>query len=178
RRSGVTSCALSHAFARGPVMRVGRIVAFTAGTIVVLLVIVVVALLLFVHPDSYRGRIEEAVRQQTGRELTIGGKLELRIFPWLAFSVQGLSLGNPPEFGSQPFLTVQQASIGVRPLPMLLSRRLEVSRISVDGLSAHLVKRGTTNNWHDLTESKSTAAPPPRTASGSGHAISVGRIDL
>jgi AsmA protein len=142
-------------------MRVGRIVALGAAALVAVLLVIIVALKLFVHPDNYRGKVQEAVRRQTGRELTIGGKLELKVFPWLALAVHDVSLGNPPGFGSQPFMRLKTASIGVHLLPLLLSRRLEVSRIVVDGLTVNLVKRGTTNNWQDLTESKGTSAQTP-----------------
>ena len=159
-------------------MRLGRVVALAAGALVLVLILIIVALLLFVHPDNYRGRIQAAVQQQTGRELTIGGKLELKVFPWLAVSVQNLSLGNAPQFGPQPFLTVQHASIGVRVLPLLFARRLEVSRIAIDGLSAHLVKRGTANNWEDLTESKGRKPQaPPQTSTPNG-SLTVGAIDI
>lgn len=156
-------------------MRMVRIVAITAGALVALLVLGAIALLLFVNPNDYRGRIEQAAQQQTGRRLTISGKLELKVFPWLALSVQDLKLGNPPGFGAQPFLSVHEASIGVRLLPLLHSR-LEVSRIAVDGLSIHLVSRGQANNWKDLAQEKSPSASPSQ-GRGTGSA-SVAGVDV
>ncbi len=43
-----------------------------------------------------------------------------------------IELSNRPGFGSQPLLTVQNASIGVKLLP-LLSSRLEVSKVKLEG---------------------------------------------
>src|ERR1700738_5337693 len=145
-------------------MRKFRVVAIVAGALLALGVIGVVALLLFVDPNRYRGDIERVAKQHSGRVLTIHGQLQLKIFPWLALSVHDVQLSNPAGFGAQPFMTVQNASIGVKLLP-LLGKRLEVSRIALDGVNLNLVIRADENNWKDLGESKgspesSTSAPP------------------
>src|ERR1700730_17102399 len=127
-------------------MRMFRIVAILTGALLVLLVVVAVALLLFVDPNRYRGDIERVAREHTGRVLVIHGKLQLKIFPWLALSVHDVELSNRPGFGAQPFMTVQNASIGVKLLP-LLGKRLQVSRIALDGVDVNLVSRGDENNW-------------------------------
>src|SRR5258707_15724409 len=115
-------------------MRIVRIAVIVVGTLVGLIVVGVVALLLFVDPNRYRGDIEQAAKQHTARVLAIHGKLELKVFPWLALSVHDVELSNREGFGTQPFLTVQNASIGVKLLP-LLGKRLEVSRVRLDGVN-------------------------------------------
>ena len=132
---------------------IGIVVAAFAGIVL----LAVVAVFLWVDPNAYRGDIERLALQKTGRPLRIGGKLDLKLFPYLAISIADVTLGNPPGYGSNPFLKVHQASVGVRLLP-LLRKRLEVSRVSVDGLAAELVSRSASdNNWQDLTESKGDA---------------------
>src|SRR4030088_2358398 len=111
-------------------MRILRIVAIMAGALLALVVVGAVTLLLFVDPNRYRGDIERVAKEHSARVLVIHGKLELKIFPWLALSVHDVQLSNPPGFGAQPntgrpFMTVQNASIGVKLLP-LLGKRLEV----------------------------------------------------
>lgn len=158
-------------------MRIVRIAAIVAGTLVGLAVVGVVALLLFVDPNRYRGDIEQAAKQHTARELAIRGKLELKVFPWLALSVHDVELSNRAGFGAEPFLTVQNASIGVKLLP-LLSNRLEVSRVRLDGLSINLITRGEQNNWQDLGESKGPPEPASSGSSGPGPAVSIEGVDL
>jgi len=157
-------------------MRIVRIAAIVVGTLVALAIVAVIALLLFVDPNRFRGDIEKSAREHSTRELTIRGKLELKVFPWLALGVHDVELSNRPGFGSQPFLTVQNASIGVKLLP-LLSKRLEVSRVKLEGANINLVSRGEQNNWQDLSESKETeksanepSGPPP--------AISIEGVDV
>jgi len=158
-------------------MRALRIVAIVAGALVALLVVGFVILVLFVDPNSYRGKIEQAAKEHTVRVLTIRGKLGLKIFPRLALSVHDVELSNPPGFGTQPFLTVQNASIGVKLLP-LLGSRLEVSRIRLEGLNIHLISRGEQNNWQDLGESEGAPESPSTASSGPGPAVSIEGVDL
>jgi len=157
-------------------MRIFRIVAIVAGALVALLVVGAVFLLVFVDPNRYRGDIEHAAKEHTARVLTINGKLQLKIFPWLALSVHDVRLSNPPGFGNSPFLTVQNASIGVKLLP-LLGKRLEVSRVALDGVSVNLVSRGDENNWKDLNESKDSAQAPSGGSPSQG-SISIEGVDL
>jgi AsmA protein len=146
-------------------MRIVRLVAIAVAVLAAILVAGAIALLMLVDPNRYRGDIENAAQAHTGRQLTIQGKLELKVFPWLALSVHDVRLGNPPGFGSQPFVTVQTVSIGVKLLP-LLGKRLEVSRISVDAVTANLVTRGDENNWQDLGQSNGPAAAGSNPSSG------------
>src|SRR6266404_4662171 len=157
-------------------MRIFRIVAIVVGALVALVVTGIVALLLFVDPNRYRGDIEQAAKEHTARALTIHGKLGLKIFPWLALSVQDVQLSNREGFGTQPFMTVQNASIGVKLLP-LLGKRLEVSRIALDGVNLNLVSRGDENNWKDLSESKGPAETPSSGAPSQG-TLTVEGVDL
>lgn len=141
-------------------MRPLKIAGIVIGSLLGLVVLGVVALLLLFDPNAYRGDLERLVQQKAGRPLHINGKLDLKLFPWLAISTGEITLGNPPGYGSEPFLTVRQASVGVRLLP-LLHKRLEVSRLAVDGFTAHLISRSDSdNNWRDLTESRNPSPPP------------------
>lgn len=157
-------------------MRIVRIAAIVVGTLIALVIVAVIALLLFVDPNKYRGDIEKAAKEHSSRVLTIRGKLELKVFPWLALGVHDVELSNRPGFGQQPFLTVQNASIGVKLLP-LLSSRLEVSRVKLEGAHLNLVSRGEQNNWQDLSESKE-AKKTPNEPSGPPPAIFIEGVDV
>ena len=51
-----------------------------------------------VDPNSFKPRIEAAVREATGREFTLVGDIELGFFPWLALRTGEGRFGNPPGF--------------------------------------------------------------------------------
>lgn len=134
-------------------MRPLKIVGFVVGTLVALVVLAAVSIVLFVDPNDYRAEIEQRVQRITGRQLKIAGKLDLKLFPWLALEVNDLTLGNPPGYGPEPFLTVKSADVGVKLMP-LLHKRIEVRRVKLQALNVTLVSRSPKdNNWKDLTQS-------------------------
>jgi len=156
-------------------MRALKIAGIAIACLVVLAVIAAVTVVLRVNPNDYRGDIERLVQQKTGRPLTIGGKLDLKLFPYLAISIADVRLGNPPGYGNTPFVTVRQASVGVKLLP-ILRKRLEVSRVSIDGLAANLVSRSPTeNNWKDLSSGKAAGQPAH---SGGASETSIAGVDV
>ncbi|MGQ0833943.1 MAG: AsmA family protein [Gammaproteobacteria bacterium] len=156
-------------------MRSLKITAVVVATILVLLVGGAVALLAFVDPNDYRDDIQQLAKEKTGRDLTIAGELDLDLFPWLALRMEKVTLGNPPGYGSEPFASVEQASVGVKLMP-LLRKQVEVSRIAVEQLALNLVSRNETeNNWKDLAQSDDTGEG--ETAGGEGTA-SIAGIDV
>ena len=153
-----------------------KILGIVLAVVIVLAVSATVAVLLSVDPNAYRGQIERLAEQKTGRRLQIGGQLHLQLFPYLALSIVDVQLGNPRDYGQSAFLSVRRASVGIRLLP-ILRKRLEVSRIVVDGLSAHLVSRSASdNNWKDLAEPQAKAGPG--TASGGAASASIAGVEI
>lgn len=156
-------------------MRVLKIVGGAVAALVLLAMLGILTLFIFIDPNDYRDDIEQLVAQKTGRPLRIGGPLDLKIFPWLALRIEDASLGNPPGFGDQPFLTVKSASVGVKLMP-LLKKRVEVSQVAVEGLSVNLISKSEeVNNWKDLTESKEEEQPAQP---GASPQASIAGVDI
>ena len=148
-------------------MRALKIAGLVLGGLVGLLLLAAVAVLLWVDPNDYRAEIERRASEASGRAVKIGGKIDLKLFPWLALQIADVSLGNPAGYGSEPFLSVKRADVGVKLLP-LLHKEIEVRRVALEGLAVTLVSRSDEdNNWKDLGKKDSepeAAAPksPPR----------------
>jgi AsmA protein len=144
-------------------MRKARILGYLVGGIVVLLAAVLLAVRLFVDPNNYKGNLAAAVRKATGRELQLPGDIKLSVVPWVALEVGPARLGNPPGFGNEPFVAFSHATVRVKLLP-LLHRRLEVSRVELDGLDLRLLRNAAgRGNWQDAAP---TSTSPPRNGAG------------
>jgi len=156
-------------------MRALKIVGIVVGALVGLLVVAMGAVLLLVDPNDYRDDIAKLAQEKTGRPLEIRGKLGLKVFPWIALEINDVTLGNPPAYGKEPFLTVSHASVGVKLLP-LLRKEVQVRRVAIDGLAVTLISRSDEdNNWKDLGESSEKNSPP---ASGSTTKTTIGGVDV
>jgi AsmA protein len=160
-------------------MRAFKILGFAVGGLIALLVLALLAVWLFVDPNNYKDRIAAAVKDSTGRSLSLPGKLKLSVFPWISLQTGEASLGNPAGFGDEPFLTLKRASLSVKLLP-LLHKQLEVGRIEIDGLDLRLKQNAAgKGNWEDWGSKASTEPEKPTTAPTvnlAGVAISNSRI--
>jgi len=81
-------------------------------------------------------------------------------------------LSNPPGFDDKPFSSIQAARVSVKLLP-LLARKVEVSRVDLQGLELHLVKREDgRNSWADFVsgpeQDQGAAAANGTDANGTG----------
>lgn len=138
-------------------MRALKIAGFVAGGLIVLIVLALVLVVVFVDPNDYRDDIERIVESKTGRDLTLGGELKLAVFPWLALETGPASLGEAPGFGDEPFVSIEEARVGVRLLP-LLRGKVEVGNVRLAGARLRLItdEQGR-NNWSDLGKSDEPA---------------------
>ena len=142
-------------------MRKARLIGVIVGVAVVIMAAALLSVRLFVNPNNFKDRIEAAVKQSTGRELKLAGDIKLSVFPWVALELGPATLGNPPGFGDQPFLSFTKAAVRVKLLP-LLQKRLEIARVEVDGLDLQLAKnQAGEGNWQSPTDAN--AAKPEAT---------------
>ncbi|MBL8270397.1 AsmA family protein [Steroidobacter sp.] len=142
-------------------MRALKIAGIVVGSIVALIVVALLAVVLFVDPNDYRDDIERMVESKTGRQLTLSGDLHLTLFPWLALKAGPASLGEAPGFGDEPFLSIQEARVGVRLLP-LIKGKIEVGDVRLAGARVRLItdEQGR-NNWADLGEQQEATPATP-----------------
>ena len=138
-------------------MRNLKLVGVLVGGIVALLGVVLLGVWLLVNPNVYKGKIVAAVKESTGRELKLEGDIKLSVIPWVALELGPASLGNPPGFGDEPFLSFTHANVRVRLLPLLL-RHLEIARVEVEGLDLRLRRNAAgRGNWQGVE-----AEPPAK----------------
>ena len=147
-----------------PVKPLFKILLAVLAGLLVLVVAVAVMVFVLVKPDDYRDLVVENVQRQTGRELSIEGKLGLDLFPCCALEVERATLGNPAGFEGEPFIRLASARLALRLWPLLTKRELQVGTVSIDGLEARLqVAADGRDNW---TFDTPAAQPPGDAAAG------------
>ncbi len=162
----------------------GKIIKWLLITVLALVGILVIAGLIVANvfnPNDYKGQIVELVKEKTGRELSIDKDIGLTLFPRLGVELGGVTLANAPGFGDQPFARVGDARVSVKLLP-LLSRKVEVDTVTVDGLTVNLATdKSGRNNWDDLAGKGAGEAREAESADGGTPAIesiSIGGLDI
>ena len=79
-------------------------------------------------PDSLKPRIIAAVKQATGRDLTLQGRIRLGLSLQPTLTVQGVAFANPPGFSRPQMATLEQLDLKLALIP-LLSHRVEIDRL-------------------------------------------------
>jgi AsmA protein len=160
-----------------------KLLVIALGAVLGLLLILVLVLPLVFDPNRYRDEIAQAVKDQTGRDLKIGGPLGWSVFPRLAIEAGKLELGNAPGFGREPFAQIEAAGVQVAWLP-LLTGRVSVDTFYMDGLTVNLARNAAgKTNWDDLLEQKPKpgAGEKPKGPAGAptaAPALAIGKLDI
>ncbi len=145
------------------------------GLLVILIIGAGVAIT-YLDPNNYKEFIITKVKEQTGRDLILGGAIKLEYYPWIDIEINDVTLGNAKGFGEQPFFHVDHLKLRVKTLP-LLKKQINMDVLQVQGSMIYLAKnkQGITN-WDDLVqgESKSEKSSPPRPLA----AFMLGGLDI
>ena len=143
-----------------------KYILYSLGGLILLLVLLIAGVVMFVDPNDYRDRIEQAASQQIGRSLQINGPMELSFFPWLGVEVQDVTLANAPGFAPQHMLSVHKAGLKVKLLP-LISREIQVGTLFLQEAVFNLAKNGQgKSNWQDLADTSSQDKTTPDSKPG------------
>ncbi|MFV1997666.1 MAG: AsmA family protein [Acidiferrobacterales bacterium] len=163
--------------------RIIKSLAVSIGILLLLVAAIAVVLPFIVDPNDYKPEITQAVRQATGRNLTLKGEIKLSMFPWLGLELGEARLSNARGFGKKPFVKVERIGIKVKLLPLLRSQVI-VDKIVLEGLQLNLARNRTgVANWDDLLQpkpavGKTAPATPTGDDSQRGAGVQVGIAGL
>ena len=147
----------------------------------VLIVLLIVAPFL-IPVNQFRPTIEEKASAALGRKVQVGD-LSLSLLGG-ALSAKDLSIGDDPKFSPSPFLTAKSLNVGVEIMPLIFSKQLNVTGITIDEPQVTLLKNPAGEwNYSTIGNSSASATPAAKSAnapSGSSSTpdISVKKLEL
>lgn len=129
-----------------------KITGIVIACVIVAIIILVIVLPFVINPNDFKPQIERAVKNKTGRELSIPGDIKLSIFPWLGAEIGPMSLSNASGFGNTPFASINVTDIHVKFWP-LLHGKIEVGTVKLQGLNLDLERDANgRSNWQDILD--------------------------
>jgi AsmA protein len=157
-----------------------RIILIAVGVLVVVLIIVP-----FLIPvNRFRPTIEEKMSATLGRKVQVGD-LSLSLLRG-ALTAKDLSIGDDPKFSPSPFLTAKALSVDVEMMPLIFSKQLNVTGITIDEPQVTLLK-SPAGDWNYSTIGNSEGGAPASAAkpeakadpaSSSSSAVSIKKLEL
>jgi len=128
--------------------------------LIVLGVIVVIIVLVpfLVNADRFRPTIQSQLQSSLGRQVTIGG-LSLSLLAG-GVTADNISISDDPAFSKGPFLKAKKLTVGVKLLPLIFSRSVQVTGITIDQPELTLVHSPSGQwNFSSLGGGKKSSSP-------------------
>ena len=125
----------------------------------VLIVIGVLIVLVLVAPflipvNQFRPTLEEKASAALGRKVQVGN-LSLSLLSG-SLSAENLAIGDDPKFSSSPFLTAKSLKVGVEIMPLIFSKSVNVTGITIDSPQVALL-RNAAGQWNYSSLGSSSA---------------------
>src|SRR2546430_7187224 len=130
--------------------------------------------------NQFRPTIEEKASAALGRKVQLGD-ISLSLLSG-SLSAENLSIGDDPKFSPSPFLTAKSLNVGVEIMPLIFSKTLNVTGVTIAGPQVILL-RNTAGQWNysslggSAAKSQGQQAPAAR-SSGSSNATEFSREKL
>src|SRR5260370_11072589 len=113
--------------------------------VVGLLVVVVLVAPFLIPVNQFRPIIEEKASAALGRKVQLGN-ISLSLIGG-SLSAENLSIGDDPKFSSAPFLTAKSLDVGVEVVPLIFSKSLNVTGVTIASPRVTLLHNAT-GHWY------------------------------
>ncbi|HKD45832.1 MAG TPA: AsmA family protein [Candidatus Angelobacter sp.] len=141
------------------------------------LALAVVLAPLFINVDDFRPELESRLSVALNRRVNVG-KLQASIFSGGA-KAEDISIADDPAFSKDPFLQASSLKVGLRMVPLIFSRQLNVTSITVENPDIVLLKNAA-GKWNYSSLGAAPSEPPSanNAASSSSREFSVGKFEI
>ena len=146
-----------------------RKIIYIVGGVVVVLLLVVILLPFVIDANRFRPEIESSLNSALNRKVDIGN-IRLSILSG-GVTVENVSISDDPSFNTGPFLKAKSLSVNLELLPLIFSRAIHVTGLTIDEPSVTLLRSQSGWNFSTLgasqTQTKSASAASSSSPSSS-----------
>src|SRR6267154_6359522 len=128
-----------------------------SGIVVGVLLLVIIAVPLFINVDNFRPDLEKKLSAALNRQVHVG-KLDASLLSGGA-SASDITIADDPAFNKDPFLKASSVKVGVQLMPLIFSKQLKVTSLTIQKPDITLLKNAA-GKWNYST----IGATAPKTA--------------
>jgi AsmA protein len=155
--------------------------------IAILIVILILIIVPFLIPvNKFRPTIEAKASAALGRKVTLGN-LSLSLLRG-SVGIDDLSIADDPKFSSSPFLTAKNVRVGVEMMPLIFSRELNVTEVTVENPQVMMLK-DSSGKWNFSSIGGNSGSAPSQnkpqqpsagtsSSGSSAQSVSIAKLDL
>ena len=142
------------------------------GIILVVLIVVVIAIPFLIDANTFKPRLESELTGALGRQVTVGN-LTLSLMSG-SVGADNISIADDPQFSKSPFVQAKSLKVGVEMIPLIFSKTLNVTELTLNEPEISLVKSENGEKWNfSSLGGNNTSAPKSPAQSAPGRAGSI-----
>src|SRR4051812_2750821 len=119
-----------------------KIVAIIIGLLIVLLI----ALPFVIDANIFKPKLESELTDALGRQVKVGN-ITLSLLSG-GVAADNISIADDPQFSNSPFVQAKSLKVGVEVMPLIFSKTLNVTNLTLDQPQINLVKSENGDKWN------------------------------
>jgi AsmA protein len=153
-----------------------KIAAIVVGILIVILILVP----FFIDANSFRPRLQSELSGALGREVKVGD-LSLSLLSG-SVTASDISIADDPTFSKTPFVQAKSLKVGVELFPLIFSKSLNVTELTLNQPEISLVHSENVDTWNFSSLGNKTAAahatPTQPATPSSNPNLSVAKLNV
>src|SRR5215472_4799626 len=146
------------------------------GIIIAVLIVIAIAIPLFVDANTFRPKLESELTEALGRQVKVGN-LSLSLFSG-SVSADNISIADDPQFSKSAFITAKDLKVGVEMIPLIFSKTLNVTHLTLNQPQINLIKSENGERWNFSSLGGKNASAPKETKNSGNPNLSVARLNV
>ena len=130
-----------------------------AAIVVGILIVIAIALPFFVDANTFRPKLESELTGALGRQVKVGN-LSLSLLSG-GVTADDISIADDPAFSQSPFVQAKSLKVGVELIPLIFSKTLNVTDLTLTQPEISLVKSENGEKWNFSSLGNSSSAGVP-----------------
>ena len=116
------------------------------GIVIAVLIVIAIAIPFFVDANTFRPKLESELTEALGRQVKVGN-LSLSLFSG-SVSADNISIADDPQFSKSAFITAKSLKVGVEMIPLIFSKTLNVTQLTLNQPQINLIKSENGGKWN------------------------------
>jgi AsmA protein len=147
------------------------------GIVVAIVVVVLIALPLLINVNSFRPTVEAQASTALGRQVTVGN-LSLSILSG-SVGADNITIAGDPAFSKSAFVTAKSLKVGVELLPLIFSKQLNVTDITLEEPEITLLKTAAGKwNFSSVGGASTQSTPSTKPGQSAPPSFSVAKLNV
>jgi AsmA protein len=163
--------------------------------VIAVLVVIAIAIPFLVDANTFRPKLEAELTDALGREVKVGN-ISLSLLSG-GVTADNISIADDPQFSKTAFVQAKSLKVGVEMIPLIFSRTLNITQLTLDQPQISLVKSENGEKWNfsslggknpsapaaahtteNAAPKASSQTPAPESAGGGNPNLSVGKLNV